>query len=580
MQARPGPRLASLMLAGLLLAPLGLALPAVPGAPSLAELAARGDVAGILQRMAPPGSRAADVLGFAWSHSAHPAPAVLPEVPSAPLADAVADAYAAYALPAPSAAEREAMAAQEAGLDPAVARAASRLLESLLAHAPLARGAPGMPVLEGSALRIARAADALADALRGAPPAPARGAFLFQDPLGLVLVGDAGSNTYAGNHAGTVFILPSVNLLTIDLGGDDVYTDNAGGAYPLSMCMEYAKRTDPFGFEHTSYSVIPPDPGDPRLGLCGNGVAAAATIDLGGDDAYDASGSFARDAHLAAQGGGIAQGIGLLVDLAGDDRYASRMDDTGVAAQAVQGGGGMHGFTGFGFLLDLGQGRDAYLAEQGTVYDPVQFSQQRAQGAGEGILLDDGGDDTYTTLQHGPADSWQMAQANIGELLDLGGDDVYLAQQLGLTGSVQGVQGDDGLLLEMAGDDVYRAEQACGPGPCFWQNVQGSAEAGGSGELVDIGGDDAYIAISDGEQHNQASGVLAPTVLVDLAGDDLYYDVQTGAAQYAQAAGKGALSVLLDAQGIGLLVDLAGDDRYASRMDDTGVAAQAVQGGG
>jgi hypothetical protein len=627
----------ALLLALALLAPAALA---VPGS-GLADLRARG--LALAHAATPPATDSvAELARFAWSRSPDLAglrPVELPALRATSLADAVRDAYAGYGWPAPTPEEMARMRTQEARLDPALAASAAGLLEDLAGHVPIVRDVQARALrggvvqatahdgelLQGSALRIARGADDVARALRGldARSVPAAGGFLFRDPYDLVLVGDAGANAYAGNTLGQPLVNPRANLLTIDLGGDDVYTGTAGGAYPTSPCYYYTDTQDPFGGQHHQTNYVLPDPGDPRLGLCGDGIAAAASIDLAGDDRYAYDGTFGLWQHQAAQGSGQFFGVGLLLDLAGNDTYESTSHEAALAYQAVQGSGGNMGFYAFGFLVD-GGGRDLYQATMTTVphAGSANYSQQRAQAGGEGLLADLGGeDDVYQAQLTGPANAWVMAQASVGDLLDFGGDDEYLALQQSGNMSVQADQGEDGLLFDAAGNDLYQAELRCTPA-CVdqgaWQNVQGSAEAGGTGELVDAAGDDLYYASSNGEQHNQASGVLAPTVLIDLAGQDRYLDVQAGAAQYAQAAGKGALSVLLDAQGddrytvlhlgpgeqwaqgasgstttpcppptppplvtsvASALLDLGGDDVYTATMDTPG-QVQVVQGAG
>jgi len=85
-------------------------------------------------------------------------------------------------------------------------------------------------------------------------------------PIGKVMVGGAGPNTYREDAA-----------LILDLGGDDLYLNNAGGTRP--------------------------------------GVPVALVIDWGGNDRYISAENF-------SQGAGVL-GAGILIDLGGDDTFVS-----------------------------------------------------------------------------------------------------------------------------------------------------------------------------------------------------------------------------------------------------------------
>ncbi|MCA1812763.1 MAG: hypothetical protein LC624_02285 [Halobacteriales archaeon] len=584
------PRPLALLLSLALLAPAALAL--APLGPSHAE-ELRAQARGLAERYAPPGSgKLVDDARFAWSHGSDAAlarAAPLPQLLAPGLAEAVVDAYAAYGWPSVSDAQLHAMQAQAARLDPRLAGSAALLLEDLAAHVPiqqavLARSLHAGTVeaspadaslLAGSALRIADGVDAVAQALRapGLGPSRSDGAFAFRDPYDLVLIGDAGANTYTGNTLGLPLVNPRANLLTIDLGGDDVYTGTAGGGYPTSPCYYYTDSVDPLGNPHHETNYVLPDPADPRLGMCGDGISAGVAIDRAGDDVYDHEGTFGPWEHQAVQGSGQFFGVGMLLDLQGNDRYLAVSHEAGLAYHAAQGSGGTTGFYAFGLLVDEG-GSDAYEDVMTTVAHEgsANYSQQRAQAGGIGMLFDLGREaDTYRIEVSGPANVWQSAQASIGDLFDMGGDDTYTAVLRSGPLSVQAVQAEDGLLYEAGGDDVYDAFAWCNGG-CTpfgaWQNVQGSAEAGGSGELVDLAGNDRYLAVSNAEQHVQSAAIGAPTLLLDLAGDDLYAAEQWDDIQYAQGSGKGTQS---------LFVDAAGDDAYLAVKHGDG--EQWAQGG-
>lgn len=207
-------------------------------------------------------------------------------------------------------------------------------------------------------------------------------------------------------------------------------------------------------------------------------------------------------------------------------------------------------------IVDLG-GNDLY---RGTAAG-ARFPEQPVS-----VVLDLGGDDRY---RDGAEDAGSGAQGaglgGIGVLVDRGGNDLYEAgdgaQGFGLLGY--------GLLWDGAGDDRYRAAGG----------AQGSAVFGG-GLLVDERGTDDYRVLGEGQGYGGSGGAGA---LVDLDGDDVYLAepdpaVATGraddhsggrvAANFSQGAGAGRRGDLSDgrswAGGLGVLADLAGDDAYTA----------------
>jgi hypothetical protein len=186
----------------------------------------------------------------------------------------------------------------------------------------------GAEETELSSVRTAReslldAAMALDAAVATAPASTATPAAV--GPCAFDLVGVA--NTYAVDCQ-----------LLIDVGGDDRYTNNAGGS-----------------------SGIP-----------------AALIDLAGNDSYSPS------SGRGGTNGGASGGAGFLYDGDGQDVYS--------AANTGTNGGGY--FFGLGFLLDRGSGNDRYTAGQGG-------TNGGGSSLGEGVLIDMGGSDSYTATYFG-----------------------------------------------------------------------------------------------------------------------------------------------------------------------------------
>lgn len=186
-------------------------------------------------------------------------------------------------------------------------------------------------------------------------------------------------------------------VLLLDVGGNDRYTNDAGGAYGL--------RQRP----------------------------ASALVDLGGADAYILD----EDAYGNTWGGtgGAAVGAGFLMDMAGADTYVG-------GSQGVHGGGS----GGAGFLLDV-EGDDAYTADR----DGVNGGAYR----GSGLLIDLAGADTYAASYSGV--NGGAYNGGSGSLLDLAGDDNYQAGSFGVNGGVR-FQGR-GLLLDGGGWDVYEDDE-------------------------------------------------------------------------------------------------------------------------
>ncbi len=237
----------------------------------------------------------------------------------------------------------------------------------------------------------------------------------------------------------------------------------------------------------------------------------------------------------------------LLIDLGGDDSY---LGSTGASSPSLP----------VSIAIDIA-GNDRYLDEHHN---------SPAQGAGVlgiGMLLDLAGNDSYsaTTFSQG------CGRFGVGLLFDAEGSDVYVSkgfsQGAGLYGS--------GILYDRGGDDTYRT--------IYY--AQGYGFSKGLGLLVDLSGDDRYIAddidlIHVGDEtpkHNESdaqgfgagrrgdhtdghnmSGGLG--ILHDLDGNDEY-----SAGVFAQGSGYW--------YGMGVLSDKKGDDRYRGVFFNLGASA-------
>ncbi|MFQ5840605.1 MAG: hypothetical protein ACE5HK_07775, partial [Candidatus Methylomirabilales bacterium] len=241
----------------------------------------------------------------------------------------------------------------------------------------------------------------------------------FSTPWGRVLIGGTERNVYED---------PA--LLILDLGGNDLYRNRAGGTE--------------------------------------EGQRVAVVLDLAGDDLYVTE-------ETGAQGAGVL-GIGLLVDLTGDDEYragdvaqGASLFGVGIhwdregrdsyrARRFAQGAGGF----GIGILLDEA-GVDDYVVQA--------FGQGLGLTGGAGLLLDRRGDDSYGSLG-GPADYRQeghsqsfaqgfglglrpLSSGGVGILMDGAGADRYVVDYFGQGG---GYWYGLGVLFDHGnGDDRYAA---------------------------------------------------------------------------------------------------------------------------
>lgn len=247
-------------------------------------------------------------------------------------------------------------------------------------------------------------------------PSTSQSAAPFEFEPWLALSIGAGNDTYTDDFA-----------LVIDKGGNDTYSNNAGGSNLHSG-------------EICALGAVVPSP-------------AAALIDLGGGDFYTSGRS------CGANGGGAASGAGFLYD-------AGPGDDTYLAGDFGTNGGG--NFGGVGFLFD----------EDGSnTYTAGDFGTNGGGALGVGLLVDGAGGDTYVAGDAGTngggelgagglvdrgagTDSYQAggvgtnggANGGTAFLIDAGGDDTYLAGSIGVNG---GGSAGVGLLLDAGGFDSY-----------------------------------------------------------------------------------------------------------------------------
>ncbi|MDP7398266.1 MAG: hypothetical protein QF541_15455, partial [Lentisphaeria bacterium] len=259
---------------------------------------------------------------------------------------------------------------------------------------------------------------------------------------------------------------------------------------------------------------------------------AIVLVDLGGDDRY--TGPVGATSSLSLP-------ISIALDCAGNDVYDYVSEE--VPAQGA-------GILGAGVLIDNG-GNDTYTAGS------------HAQGAGLfglGLLFDRDGDDSYTMTLAGQGAGY----FGLGYHLDGSGNDRFY-----FFGDGQGYGGPGGVgvLANHSGNDQYEAEvyaekagradyhsggkiaisQAQGVGAGRrGDGADGHNWAGGLGTMIDLSGDDSYLAgnFSVGLGYWYGTGLL-----FDGAGDDHYKSVY-----FTQGSGAHFC--------IGVLIDEGGNDRH------------------
>lgn len=411
-------------------------------------------------------------------------------------------------------------------------------------------------VAAGGALLLAAVQDAL-PRLRLAAAQPGLEDFAYVDPAGMLELSGTGESRFTADRQ-----------LQVDLGGDDAWANNAGGAVPQALVEAFPGCAVTGSAECTL--LDPSRNAGATRALLGRPCSAAAGETLFG--LGDAAGALA--ALLAAPSGWAAQlvagldprtgclpgGTGDLgpwladawrqgvvadadahfavvgVDLAGDDTFAPPRT--------------------FNFMNN-GQnpsGCDTtMLGDAGRLWDRNVTA--GAAFASLGLLWDAGGSDAYggRSITQGAAHVGAFAA-----LVDQGdGADRYeavrFAQGLGFFGAL-------GLLLDEGGHDVYRLRNLVP----LWNEFepftgcdvstrdgQGRSNFDAIGALVDGAGDDAYDV-----QDHLAEGLVLPG-----AGRD---DPTTTQGSTGFRLGLGPTRVQgLAALGRGLLWDRGGADAYS-----------------
>jgi len=314
--------------------------------------------------------------------------------------------------------------------------------------------------------------------------------------------------------------------IIIDLGGDDLYLNNAGAATfdnkvsividlngndQYTATEEWAQGSGFMGFGmildcqgRDRYTAV-------RLAQGCGVMGVGHLIDFKGEDQYhgqefhqgvafwgfgsliDYDGNDSYHGALFSQAVGGTYGLGLLVDVAGDDQFyatgkhKSSYETDGIFRGSSQGFGiGFRGIAsgGIGILLDL-QGCDQFMAGN--------FSQGGGYFFGMGILKNSGTEpDMYVASRYGQGFS---AHSAAGILIDHGGDDIYK----GFHGAIHAAAWDLGIaaLIDHSGNDQYHAPYT------FFS--QGAAAHNGFSLFLDHEGQDQYWSDQGGIAKQQSN---------------------------------------------------------------------------
>jgi hypothetical protein len=299
----------------------------------------------------------------------------------------------------------------------------------------------------------------------------------------LRLDGDGSDDTVVHDYA-----------LSVDTGGNDLYLNNAGGNLldllrgPAgSAAMDKAPARGCVNPAHD-------------LGEAQCTPSAALLLDMAGDDTYGRKEAPVPEAdgictdeplvpRALTEGAGFA-GVGILVDAAGDDRYVGKETAQGVGH-----------FGGVGILRDEA-GDDHYTA--------VRLSKGFATIQGVGILHELGGNDVYDYYMPRPLDPEARFRTpgSGGAISTTGLCDNQPRWEEG-SAIVDGI----GILVEDGGDDTYRpgppvAHNVGTIEPPRHTGSLGSGDMGGFGLMLDRAGHDSYSAIPG--RRNGASVAPSP----------------------------------------------------------------------
>ncbi|MBN1551098.1 HEAT repeat domain-containing protein [bacterium] len=361
--------------------------------------------------------------------------------------------------------------------------------------------------------------------------------FEYESPVGWIVVGSTGYNRYTkdaalivdlggndvyeNNAAGSLYISKGVACV-IDMGGDDIYTQTrkgtqGSGIFGVGILVDYDGNDTYIGSNWSQGSafgglgLLYDERGQDKY-LCESWSQGAGLLGVGLNVDVDGSDSFV--CGMMSQGFGSTMGFGGLINVSGDDTYSAGESNPDMSVQwnCFAQGVGLGWYSeskpeimiwgGLGMLVD-GQGNDRYYGQS--------FAQGAAWNHALGALVDSSGDDYYDSRQNSQAFGLNYA---IGLLADQSGKDVYTAH-----GCSQGAGfvKAGGILLDYQGDDAYRNDSGKTQGYGY--------PPGGFGLNIDYNGNDTYNAgeESQGSVLPPASPESWPVgILINHRGADMY----------------------------------------------------------
>lgn len=325
-------------------------------------------------------------------------------------------------------------------------------------------------------------------------------------PIGLAIISGLGNDT-----------LNREANFVIDLGGDDIYLNNAGGC--KSSNFGIAISIDHNGNDQY---LAPEQNFVHGFGFLGCGFL----VDLAGNDKYvakhfsqgagimgvgviwDNKGNDIYDAHGFCQGIGMF-GLGLILESSGNDLYDCATLGQGAATTLGLGiVSDLYGYDQYRLAIDDKKdafGRAPGFGQGGALsFRHYPWERKLTAYGGVGMLVDENGDDQYQTK--GWCDQGGSYIMSLGVLVDNNGNDQYSAS----TGQGSGIHITNAILIDKAGNDIYEGGFRSG----------GSGGDRSTGFLIDYQGSDIYK--SKTSSYGTGCKPFSFSLFIDYQGDDKY----------------------------------------------------------
>lgn len=310
-------------------------------------------------------------------------------------------------------------------------------------------------------------------------------------------------------------------FISLDFGGDDLYTNNCGSNMPLKneigLLVDYSGN-DVYKSDFINAGILGlsflldfggnDEYKNSKPGLAFSLFGSSVFTDFDGDDLYVSSGIYSQGSAVAgvsvfidqkgtdryfcknySQGFGGTLGCGILLDVAGNDIFKGAMpgENEPDFASFIQGASrgrwaeaadGQSLAGGFGIFID-GDGADTCFAGS--------FSQGAAYYFGTGMFNDITGNDAYNAVSHSQGYGVHFA---LGNFCDFTGDDNYNAktEQSKITQIIgSGRDNSCGIFCDKTGNDSYY----------FGNRSAGIGDMRGFGCFFDDSGENSFYQISN-----------------------------------------------------------------------------------